>query len=323
MLLIVGVVFWGMVATAGPDLTCPAPIFHFGIRSNDQGEVRAEFAILNRGDQPAEIDVDPMGCGCSVVTLSTNAIPPGGQALLTAALSMRGREGAVIRRFVVRSKPPHQGEMLLGFEGTVLTPARVFPGCLLFGTVTPNAATSASAVVRFGAGTPDAVVGVQIDRAGFTGTHCVVRASREYRVDVATVPAALATDGEYLAEVRVHTAMRGSNAIAIPIRCRVCSSDLIVSPDAIAVPTTFEPPLTLYAMLTYRGTGTLQVLSVEPPRRDIATRIVPMAGNRCRIDLSGIRETAGLAGRSLLIRTNLPGHETVAIPITNATDSAR
>ena len=291
--------FWCGVAgvRAGPDLSCPVPIFRFGTRTNDQGEVRAQFAITNRGDQTASITVDPMGCGCSVVALSTNAIPPGGQAQLTAGLSLRGRDGGVSRRFVVRTMGAHPRELVLGFEGIVLVPAKAFPECILFGTLRPNVSTSSSTTVRFRVGAPDAVVGIQVAGAGFTGAVATIRPRREYRIDVSTVREALASDGFYPAEVRVHTAMRGSNALVIPIRCRICSSDLEVSPEVITIPPTFDPPLTLYAMLRYRGTGTLQVLSVATPRQDVSARILPMAGNQCRIDLTGIRSPVGLSGR--------------------------
>lgn len=309
----------GLRAVAGPRLACQAPIHYFGTLTNDQVEIEASFGIRNDGDAAVAITADPMGCGCTVAALPTNVLGVGEQTTLRVKISMRGRRGPIMKRFMIRAQPPHSQTLLLGFEGTVDVPVELVPEQFAFGVLDTNAASSLSSTVSFHIRRPDRILGCNVDSPHFTAGWSELRPNRQYQLDVRTVPNRLESNGQYRAVLYLHTDRRGSNAIAMPIAARVCSDELVVSPERMGLPSAFEQPLTLYAMLTRRGTNLLEVLDVRSPRVDLRIRILRMSGNSCRIDIGGIRDTAGLVGTCVRIRTNVPGQEQVEIPIDGPT----
>lgn len=302
-------------AHAGPHLSCPEPIHRFGVRTNDQGEARARFVIRNDGDEPVTVAVDPMGCGCSVVALVNNIVLPGSNVVVGAALSLRGRRGEVCKRFVVRARPPHEQALMLGFDGRVDIPAILTPERLLFGLLSSATGATLSASLRFSPIRPDRVTGVDMENPCYTARWTEVRAGRDYRFDVTALPDRLPQNGVVNGDLRIHTAGGGANAFLLPIEGRVSASDFVVNPEVFAVPANFDPPLTLHAMLLRQSRQPFKVLEVSTPSEEMKARIFPMVGGRCRIQIDGLRSSSGLEGARVTIRTDIPGHETVEIPL--------
>ena len=98
-------------AAPAPIIFCAQPNFDFG--SSESGRsVSHEYVIQNKGDALLSISEIRPSCGCTVASISTQAVAPGAEARVTAVLNLAGRSGPQHKTIAVDSNDPKQPQPL-------------------------------------------------------------------------------------------------------------------------------------------------------------------------------------------------------------------
>lgn len=123
----------GTTAVAqGPVIACDQPTWEFGAVA--EGEVvRHTFAIRNTGGAPLKIESARGSCGCTATVVSSNEVPPGGEARIDVAVNTQGRRGALDKTVVVASNDPKTPRLTLKVAGQVEVIAGFSPHYLNLG----------------------------------------------------------------------------------------------------------------------------------------------------------------------------------------------
>ena len=124
-------------ALAGPRLAVEGRNYNFGTIL--QGEkVEHVFSLKNSGDAPLEIKQVRPSCGCTVVNLSTQTIPPGGKGEIKTTFNSTGFQGKVKKEIAVESNDTAASVYTLTLVGTIREEIEVTPKILEFGKVRVN-----------------------------------------------------------------------------------------------------------------------------------------------------------------------------------------
>lgn len=170
----------------GPAVACDQPTWDFGTVA--QGKVvRHVFALRNIGDAPLKIESARASCGCTASVVSSNEVPPGGDAQIEVSVNTQGRRGPLEQSVVVTSNDPKQPRLTLKVVGRVevvagFTPSTLNLGRLLKGsrrTEVVKVESKDPGVVRLtGVKTNDSRVEARIveDQAGGPAVEVVVAA---------------------------------------------------------------------------------------------------------------------------------------------------
>jgi len=97
---------WGVVATAGPEITVDQPEYNFGTIGLGY-MVKHTFVLRNTGDETLEINRIRASCGCTTTELSTNQLAPGASVPLEVlVLADHGTSKNVSIYIYTNANPP-------------------------------------------------------------------------------------------------------------------------------------------------------------------------------------------------------------------------
>ncbi|HIE11306.1 MAG TPA: DUF1573 domain-containing protein, partial [Kiritimatiellae bacterium] len=152
-LLFAGGLLNGAEPQRAARIVCDEPVYDFGERDNRE-VVEHTFTIRNEGEATLEIRRVRSSCGCTVVQSSSQSIPPGGSAQITARFNLRGRRGPQHKTITVESNDPRQPRLLLHLQGTALQEMNVSPDRFFFGRTSgsrpvPRTVTISSRTITF------------------------------------------------------------------------------------------------------------------------------------------------------------------------------
>ena len=301
-------------AVAGPVLTCEQPVHRFGIRHDERGTVSNTFVVVNEAPRPVRVSLISAGCGCTVIALTNREVAAGGRVEIPASLGLRGRRGPVSKRFLVKSAPPDESSLLLGFEGVVDPAVTVTPAQLLFGRLVVNAETNLSATIRFRAGLTDRVERVAMEGQGFAGIVEEVSAGVEYRIRVNTACPLPTGGGMLRAAAKAHTA--GGQEIVVPILVEVIEETPVALPGELVLPAEGEESRTRYLVVRPGRRGSVTVLGVDVPDPAIKAGFMRLGRQGSwRVELRNLPSRADLAGQRIRIRTDDPTRPEIAVPL--------
>ena len=301
-------------ASAAPVLTCEQPVHRFGIRHDEHGTVSNTFVIVNTAPRPVRVDLISAGCGCTVIALTNREVAAGGRVEIPASLGLRGRRGPVSKRFLVKSAPPDESSLLLGFEGVVDPAVTVTPEQLLFGRITADMETNLSVTIRFRSGLTDRVERVAMEGQGFAGIVEEVSAGVEYRIRVNTACPLPTGGGMLRAAAKAYTA--GGQEIVIPILAEVIQENPTALPAEIVLPAEGEESRTRYLVVRPGRRGSVTVLGVDVPDPAIKAGFMRIGRQGSwRIELRNLPSRADLAAQRIRIRTDDPTRPEIAVAL--------
>lgn len=309
------IVFFGAVLLAGgadlgaaPRIAFDKTAHNFGTRRSSE-TARTEFTISNRGDEPLEIADIRSSCGCTVARLDRRRIEPGASVPLIVDFSLRGRSGPQHKTVTIFSNDPDARKSRLVLKVMVEEAPSWTSGSINFGRV--NADENASRNAAFtGFSKRPKVKRVEVDSelfearwesGGTSGGHLVVRLRPPL------------PPGSHRATIDVHTDHPDYSRMTLPVFAyvpspiRVVPSTLLLLREGDHVRDTAS-----IALL-----GTVDSFDVKrvghPP--EITAEARKQAANRWTVKLSGLKEAKGLDGREIHVETDVPGQETVIVPI--------
>jgi hypothetical protein len=317
LLLVFGVCFGSPSASAqatnvehAPKLVCDQATFNFGELDNS-GAAEHTYVLRNEGDLTLEIKNVRPSCGCTVASISTKTVPPGGQTEVSARFSLQGRTGFQHKTIAVESNDPKQPSFTLVLEGTAISDLDVKPRQLSFGRITSDACVTG--VVEISVQTTNAV---RITKVTTASSNIAVKTEtieegKRYRILIESLPPL--AQGAFAGNARIETDHPKYPVIDIPVTAFV-AKDLVYLPTDLTLVQSPQP-VTRYVVVRSDTGRKFQVQAVEPPVPSIQANIIPMNESGYRIELTNIVATAELNGKVLRIKTTLEGNDEIQIPL--------
>jgi hypothetical protein len=293
-----------------PRIVCDEPTYDFGTVQNQEA-IEHVFLLKNEGTATLEISGAKSFCGCTVASISDTNVPPGGTSKVTAKLSLAGRYGALDKKVSVESNDPAKPSFMLALRGTVFSPIDVSPDRVTF-SPTPPGTTSTSEVVLAAAGTNVfKVTQVKSSSPAFLAETATVEDGKKYKIIVRT---ALGGQQGYVnGQVTVTTDHPSRQSILIPLSAAVLG-EIMVYPGEIVIAMSGTGPVVRAINLKPGTAPPFEVVSVEPPSKDMKVQVLPYMDKGHRIVIENIVPDASLAGKSVKITTSSEKMKEIVVP---------
>lgn len=297
-------------AVDGPRIHCAAPSYDFGEQFSTQ-LVEHTYSIENRGNATLLISKVHASCGCTVATVSSQSIPPGQTATVTARLNLKGRRGDQTKIITIESNDPKAGVYRLTLKGKSLIEIGLEPGYVNFGEVTGT--NPVTKTVELLSRDPN------IELVSVTGDTDTTQASIEAdaegkrrQIRVTALPPF--TEGFHRGELTVLTTHPTQPKFKLPVSLLV-PQPIHVVPQKLSIRGNYPGGLTR-AMLVRAGTvRNFKVLGVDVPDGSITAEVVEAGQGNYRIIVRGIPTSPEINGKEVVVRTDVPGRENIRIPI--------
>lgn len=342
--VIVVMMFFGSV-TASSTRDASGTAADLG-RITTASSVNHTFTIRNPDDTDLEItDIRP-ACGCTVTKLSSRTIKPGQSAELATTLDLKGIRGKFAKTITLDTSDPKKPELVLTLKGEVvprfeLSPQRIAMGRLTRGeSVTraidilgreDNSITVSGVEAVWGValrnesnadGSREGVVprenapAVSDGGESLTVTLETIERGRTYRVHVTV--AAPNQVGDVRGEVRIKTTDADEPLITVPVSATVVG-EVAVSPGEIVLMGDSTMPVTRYLLVTPGampdGVKTFKITAIQTPAASVAGDFRALGTRGYQVRLSNLTSAAELDGKSIVIKTDIPGAGDIVVPI--------
>ncbi len=289
-----------------PRLECAEPDFHFGERV-DTEVVEHRFLLRNTGGAPLHIGRVHASCGCTVASVSTNVIPPGGEADLAVRFTLSGRRGAQNKSITVESDDPANPRFRLWVRGTIIVEVDLEPRYLNFRQV--HARERVSQEARLVTIDP----AVRITNAVCPSPAFDVAVGADGRtLTVTTVPPL--PEGVLRESVSVetdHPGGRGSGLVVLA----VVLGDLTVVPRQILLRRSEAGPQSRSVLLRATRGQPFTVTHTVPPLPTVTVTTNVLEDGAVSLTLEGLTADAALEGRELVIGTDQAGMPECRVPV--------
>jgi hypothetical protein len=295
------------VETPIPKIDCDQTMFDFVARDESE-TVTHVFTLKNAGGAPLEILSVKPDCGCTLATLSTNLLPPGGAAAVDVAFALHGRRGRQHKRIIIESNDPTNTLYGLYLQGTVTFKLGLDLDYLPFRTLGVNTATSR--VINLTGSEKDIhpIVAAQSDSPYFSVSHTASNLTIE------TVPP-LPQGQQARGTITVFTADTNRAPLKVIAFASVVGPVRVQPAEVIFMES--EIGRTVFrSLLLFPGTeNRYQVLGVKGPTPGTTATIRNLGPGAYRIDLSGITVTPDMAANDVLIETDIERTPTLRVPV--------
>lgn len=299
---------------SGP-LVCDAPEYDFG-EQDQTVKLKHSFHVRNAADGPVTIDRVLTTCGCTAATLDKKTLAPGETVPLDVEISLAGNRGQFQKHIYVLSGGGTQTKTRLTIKGTVVERVRVTPRTVNLGysaadTPTESTATleAADASAKFTVrdiGTDSAYLELNLETSADGMTHTL---------HVRTKPPLPL--GSHPATVRVFTDREEFPRLDIPVALRVVDKLEMVPKEVILYDrgTSAEDSAIRFLNVMPGSAREFTVTGVEVPVEGITAEIIPRPESRYLVKLHNVPVDKSLDGKEIVLLTDIPGRERVAVPI--------
>ena len=294
-----------------PIIFCEQPSFDFGAAESGQ-MITHEFLLKNRGTAQLDIGSVRPSCGCTVANISTQAVPPGGEARVTAQLNLAGRTGPQHKAITVDSNDPKQPQLTLLLSGNVADAITINPAQLIFGQLSHTSSTSAEVILSTGNGQPFHVTGVNLAMPIFT-TEVATRAEgKTYAITLRSKPTM--TPGNYQSVMRVSTDSPTKPTIDVLVAANVVG-DLVVAPTEVTLAEQPGQKATRFIVLRTSSGQPFAQPEVITPDPGIGVQIFPFGINGYRVQLTNLPAEKMMNGKNIIIHTTVESMKEITVPI--------
>ena len=294
---------------AAPRIHCPHPTQNFG-PSHPSHTVTAIFVLANTGQADLVISDVLAPAAISAADLPRRSIPPRESADLTVRLPLAGYRGEVRKTLKVRSNDPVQPELALTIEGRVAGDLEISPAAVYLESADALAAQRATVNLRW-TGEGDFSIREVTANSPLVETALeTVETGRHYRIRVGLKPGRLA--GRLERTLYVLTRHPEYPEIAIPLTA-VIRAPVVFAQTVIVVPES-GAAATRHVLLESGTVSNWRVVAVEPPDPAIQVSLNPAGPGRYHLILGSIPPGAAINGKTLRVKTDIPGAPEIAIP---------
>lgn len=291
-----------------PRLLCDEAKYDFGVR-DESDIVTHAFILKNTGDAALKIRKVKSSCGCTVASLSTNVVSPGGEARVEARFTLRGRRGEQYKLITVDSNDPDTPRFLLSLRGTVTTELGLSPAYLNLGAIDDTDPVSRDAHL-VGQTNEAEIVSVSTKSPEFRVEVVPDVHGRKHRIRVTTLPPL--SQGYIRGTINIKTTHPKRPTLQLSVGGSV-AGDVQVIPRSLMIKGLPGQRVSRSIYLRYKKEKVPEVLAMELPLVTMRTRVQKPGSQMQRIDVYDIPVDTKLNGTSIKIR--LKDAATLQVPI--------
>lgn len=295
--------------TNRPRLVCDEPVFDYGT-VDASTVVEHTFTIRNEGTLTLEISRVHASCGCTVASISSQQIPPGGESKISSRLSLQGRSGPQQKTIVIDSNDPDQPQYVLTLRGVVGAALNVQPPQIIQPRVAPGSQPSANVIVSSGDGAEFSITSVESTSERLQANVVTIEEKKTYRVDIGL--ASPLESGAFNAMVMVRTDHPKRPAVEIPVTF-IAARELVVAPREITFDKPGDQPVSRFVLIRNADGAPVELDGVEAPDPSVQVVTQPFGANGLRVQMSNLVPSRDMNGRVLRIHSRSSG--VIDVPI--------
>ena len=302
---------WG-AETNAPSLVCQEPQYDFG-RVYADASVKHQFILTNQGSRAVAIGRVHAACGCTKAAVTTNAIPPGGAALVNVELDVRKRRGHQSKSIYCETDDPANRIIRMELNGVVIVPVEVQPEGIHFGSVGADEKLAREVLLVAVGTNVFHIRSVTMSSTQFSASVETREAGKSYVVKVSSE--GVRSPGSTVASVRVETDHPLMETVDIPVAAFV-AGDIIPNPGTLLlIPSPTNSPRTYWVSLWSPAGKAFKVTHVECPGADMTGTVKALLPDRTRIEVKTWGALSDLDGKSIRVETDLSTKREVMIPL--------
>ncbi len=297
-----------------PKAVVDEPVYNYGTRTDDES-VTHHFVLRNEGTGILKIENVRASCGCTTTDLPTDTLAPGEEVKIGAVTNLRGRQGKQVKTVTVFTNDPENQTIQLRLEGDVQASIMIEPTAVNFGRIDDNEPREAKVVVK---STKDdltfAINSAELSDMDFVEHEITeVEEGRTFEIVIRTtgeVPV-----GNHNSRMIIRTDARERAVLWLPISMQVVGA-LQIMPPVINIRYSEEPGELEQQQLriTPGRVAEFEILDVVAPLDGIEPTLMATGDNAYTLRLANMPRNDDLEGKSIILRTNIPGHEEIEIP---------
>ena len=283
--------------------------------THDRGATLSHaFILQNTGDAPLRIHtITPSCSSCTTVSHSKADIAPGKSLTLNATLSLTGIQSPYYKTILVESNDPQQPRLTLGFKGRAVSVIEMHPKQLVFAHTNEN--QLATQVVRLtrGKDTPFTVAKTTVSNPD--DFELSLQPS-DNGTDLRITSKGFHRPGYRKATLSIHTDAPSQPILYVPIEAALSAAPYHLSRQTLWLPSqTPTAPITIPIRLTPGRRGPFKILRMDTPDPRITASFSSPQDHHWDLRITGLPADPDLAGKQILIHTNLKQHPTIAITL--------
>lgn len=290
----------GRAGSAAPVVIVEPEVLNFGqVRADDTTLVR-RLRIMNRGDEPLQIEGVESGCGCAEARLEHEIVPAGAATELVVRLNLLGRRGSYRRDLIVRSNDPRRPSVRIPVVADIVSPWELTPTGITLGELEPNQRATQS--LRLTLNPPTGrVISVTASAPWLRGS-AYSEAPGVWRIEVTTVPP-YPVAGWLAGRLLVTTDRPDLGPIHVDCTA-VIRQPLIVMPTELRVAP--DGPRSHFVLISGGDARSIEVTQVELAGCEVRWRVRRLSDGTLQVRLEGLPTTHEWDGRELVIHTTAP-----------------
>ena len=269
------------------------------------------FQIRNAGDGPLKITLTKGSCGCTTAAVSRVEIEPGGKTEITAVFRPDGRAGIQNKYVLVYSDDSAASPIQLNLTGTVVRDVLIEPEALTTGRIRADQPHEMKLLIVNNSARPLHVTGAKADSPLLQTRVTELTAGQKYVVYVTTVPPL--ENGPMQSIIHVFTDDTNAPVHDVQFEASVLGPLVVVKPKL-----TFEEsrePVMGWFIINAGIVTNFTITKIETPDPAITAQQMNFGANGVRITINNIVPQPALDGKKVRVTTDVPGMETIEIPI--------
>lgn len=299
-------------AFAGPKISSPEPIYDFGELSNTES-VPHEFVIKNSGDAQLIISDVKTSCGCTVATMDKKTLNPGEETVVAATLKLSG-EGPRTKDISVFSNDPDSPTYILKFTGSAVSAIKYEPNTLDFGQVLDDAPKELKLnIFAVLDGLTFNITDLSLNQDFLEASYETLEEGKSYEITVKNsgpfpngrlaAMLTITTDNEKAKEFRVYVT---GNSLG----------DYWIQPDILRLRYDPTPGKVMDGFLRVSPGKVKEFNLIDAVKPVESMEVVfEKQGSAYLVRLKNMPVDDTLADKELILKTDVPGHENVVVPI--------
>jgi Protein of unknown function (DUF1573) len=309
-------------ASAAPAVSCAEPVLDFGER-NIELPVDHVFVLENKGDADLVISEVRPGCpSCTVAKADPPVVPPGGTSKVAVRLQLGGFRGAITKQLYVFSNDPVTPRLQLTLRGIAATEIVLTPETLSFPSIPVGG--SVTGTVQIACATTNRMVVTHLVPGDSFVSASVkpVEEGRKYEISVVVrgnpPPGQASKPGGMAQVLESHVVIHLDHPTqkALPLTLRGFLREKVqVAPNLVPLALNSNPATVRHLTVSFEPRPDFRITAVEWPEGTVEFAWTPMGEGRGRLSLSKFTVKPEFHGKTVLIRTNMPGKEELRVPI--------
>ncbi|MBI2438072.1 MAG: DUF1573 domain-containing protein [Lentisphaerae bacterium] len=294
-----------------PLLVCNEPEYHFGALSNTN-EVPHTFVLANEGDAPLTISRVHPDCGCTLVRLEREIIPPGDEITVQVRLILKGRSGSQHKRITIESDDPTLPRLTLSLIGEAVAEVQLTPERIFWGNLRSDAAEVKTIDIKFHESAPAQVTGAGVSSSAFAVDLGTNKPGIAYSARIRPVPPLRL--GQFETDLWLTTDSVRYPRLTAPMQGRVVGDIYAVPEELTLASKPADKRVERLLMVQTSLPRPFTILKVEPPLTNMEVQVRSTRHRGYRIELRNIFPDPALDGKLLVITTDCETMPVLTVP---------